>query len=117
MQAVLATVRAKLPRAHILALGLYPRGRTVDGWRTGRQPGEFSGRIDYVNAKLAAAAAADPRLTFLDCSRVFLARDGHIMHDLMPDYLHPSEHGAAALASCLAPAVHKLVAAADAAQQ
>jgi beta-glucosidase len=109
MQAVLQTVRAKLPRSQILALGLYPRGRTVAGWRTGLQPSEFSSRIETINMQLQAASLTNHRLHYLDCSSVFLDEHGDIVPALMPDFLHPSQRGAAALAQCLAPAINRLI--------
>eukprot|EP01052_Picozoa_sp_SAG31_P066375 SAG31_NODE_25177_length_466_cov_1.258856_1_plen_136_part_10 len=103
IEAVLTTLHQKLPRAQILMLGLYPRGRTVDGWRTKLQPGEFSERMQSINAALLAGSKRDSKVHFVDCNAVFLDEGGNIRPDLMPDFLHPSKSGAEALTECLAP--------------
>jgi len=79
-----AEIRARLPRAKVLLLAIFPRGATLD------DPLRIVN--DRVNALLPALA--DGRhVVFLDINRAFLAPDGTLSKAVMPDLLHPNAHG------------------------
>ena len=46
-----------------------------------------------VNKRLAAAAAKDSNVTYLDCGQPFFASPTELNHDLLPDALHPNADG------------------------
>lgn len=96
---LVARIREKVPAASIVLMGVFPRGA---------EPTDpFRASITEVNARLAARAASFPRLTFLDIGQNFLAADGTLRADLMPDYLHPAEAGYAVWAEALAPLLRR----------
>ena len=59
-------------------------------------------RVAETNELLAGLASMDG-VTFRDIGDAFLAEDGSIPSDIMPDFLHPSEKGYAVFADQLAP--------------
>jgi beta-glucosidase len=66
-------------------MGVLPRGhRPTDGYRA---------PITALNAILARELAAQRDTTFLDIGPRFLATDGSMSPELMPDGVHPSENG------------------------
>ncbi len=81
--AILGEVRQRLPKAHILLMGIFPRGKPGDSIRE---------RITATNAELRRLADR-PDITFLDLGPRFLAEDGSIPKDLMGDGLHPGSKG------------------------
>ena len=53
---------------------------------------------------------ADSQTVFyMDIGEYLTTADSTITADVMPDFLHPSQRGAAALAQCLAPEINRLV--------
>lgn len=95
--AVVEQLRARLPQAKILLLAIFPRGEKPD------HPQRV--QIDQINPELAKLA--DGRsVRYLDIGDKFLAPDGTLPKEIMPDFLHPSAKGyeiwAAALKAPLA---------------
>ena len=82
--AVVGAIRRKLPAAKILLLGIFPRGNRSD------DPLRLA-----VNATNTIIAGLADRKTafYLDVGPKFLAADGTLPGDLMPDYLHPNARG------------------------
>lgn len=78
-------VRQKCPQAHLLVMGVFPRGAKPDD--------PFRAPITALNTLLAASLAGLPDTTFLDIGSRFLAPDGSLPRDMMPDGIHPSEAG------------------------
>ena len=84
VHAILTTLRTRLPATKILLLGLFPRTASAD---------DPIRRINgAVNDRLQAYAD-NQHIFFLDLSRHFLDSRGHLSQDLMPDFVHPNEHG------------------------
>ncbi len=84
VKAILTTLRTRLPQTQILLLAVFPRGVSDD------DPLRRVNRA--VNERLRAFA--DQRhVFFLDLSQRFLNDHGRLSEDVMPDRLHPSEHG------------------------
>lgn len=84
VQAIVTLLRAKLPEAKILLLGIFPRGATsTDSIRLVNES---------INARLRGFADGQ-HLFYTDLGHLFLDRDGGLKRDLMPDLLHPNEQG------------------------
>ena len=82
--AVVAAVRRKAPAAKVLLLGVFPRDKTA-GTAFRKTIAEANGVI----AKLADGKA----VVYRDIGPAFLAADGTLPADVMPDALHLSEKG------------------------
>ncbi|HEY5504389.1 MAG TPA: GDSL-type esterase/lipase family protein, partial [Sedimentisphaerales bacterium] len=81
--AVFHDLRAKLPDTKILLLAIFPRGD--GGPEQQAQIGE---------ANVAIAKLDDGKMVkFLDLGKKFLDPDGTLPKSVMPDLLHPNEHG------------------------
>ncbi|KQS02215.1 hypothetical protein ASG11_15695 [Sphingomonas sp. Leaf357] len=82
--AVVEAIRRKLPGARILLLGIFPRGNRSD------DPLRLA--VNATNT-LIAGLADRKTVFYLDVGPEFLAPDGTLPGDLMPDYLHPNARG------------------------
>ena len=92
--AVVASLRERLPSARILLLAVFPRDE---------KPGTgMRKKILELNPKLAALADGTA-VSYLDLGPKFLAADGTLPKDVMPDFLHLSEKGYAIWAEALEP--------------
>ncbi len=98
--AVVHGLRARLPESKMLLLAIFPRN----------QPDSLErGQVRQINQ--AIANLADGRhVTFLDIGDKFLAADGSIPAEIMPDGLHPSERGYGIWAEAMEPTLRKLLA-------
>jgi len=76
-------IRARVPFAKILLLGIFPRGQKGDPYR---------GEITRVNARIAKLDDGK-HVHYLDIGAKFLQRDGALSKDIMPDLLHPTAKG------------------------
>lgn len=77
-------IRKHLPKTKILLLAIFPRGATPDdGQRVNNEK---------VNAMLPKLAD-DKHVFFLNMNKAFLAPDGTLSKDIMPDLLHPNAAG------------------------
>lgn len=82
--AVVNTLRTKLPSAKILLLAIFPRGENLE------DPNRR--QVNEVNRSLAKLGDGK-NVRFLDLGPKFLAPDGTLPKDIMPDLLHPGEKG------------------------
>ncbi len=80
----IAEIRKRLPKAKILLLAIFPRGEKPDD--TLRVLNE------KVNAMLPKLAD-NKHVFFLNMNKAFLAPDGTLSKDIMPDLLHPNAEG------------------------
>ena len=81
---IVKTLRTKLPATKILLLAIFPRAEKPDDPQR-RQVNEINTAI----AKLADGKT----VRFLDLGPKFLAADGTLPAEIMPDFLHPGEKG------------------------
>ena len=81
--AVVLELQRDFPRAKILLLGVFPRGRPNDPVRA---------TIAEINRTIAKLHDGE-RVHYLDIGARFLAPDGTIPADVMSDLLHPSAKG------------------------
>jgi lysophospholipase L1-like esterase len=90
----------RCPQAHLLLLGIFPRGASATD--------PFRARITSINQKIAPLGDGK-RVTYLDIGSKFLQPDGTLTKDIMPDYLHPSAKGYEIWASAIQPIVDQYV--------
>jgi lysophospholipase L1-like esterase len=78
-------LKRRLPMSRILLMKIFPRGA---------QPSNpIRKSIETTNRLLEQRFERDPIVKVLDVSRRFLAEDGSIPAELMPDQVHPSDRG------------------------
>jgi lysophospholipase L1-like esterase len=80
---VVAALRARLPDTKLLLVGIFPRGQTFNYQR---------GQVTQVNQTIRKLADGE-NVLWLDFGHEFLAADGSLPKDIMPDSLHLSEKG------------------------
>lgn len=95
---VVERIQAKCPRAQVILMAIFPRGRGTTN--ADRQA------IEEIN-RMLAPLGQKPRVTLLDITAKWLAADGSVSAELMPDYLHPNEKGYAVWAEALRPLLPK----------
>lgn len=84
IQAILTTLRTRLPRTKVLLLGVFPRSASADD-PLRRLNAAINDRLRHY--------ADNQQVFFLDLSPRFLDDWERLSQDLMPDYLHLSERG------------------------
>jgi len=97
--AVVAAVQERLPGATVVLNALLPRGTPDDPLRA---------KLAEVNARIQPLADGT-RVRWLDAGPGFLAPDGTIPAELMPDGLHPSAAGYEVWTTALRPLLDELV--------
>ena len=97
--AICAELHRRAPAAHILLLGIFPRGKTPDATR---------GKVDAVNQRIASLDGTNG-VTYLDIGKTFLEADGSISDEIMYDYLHPSAKGYARWTAAMSPTLNRLL--------
>jgi beta-glucosidase len=93
-------LQQRLPDTKILLLAIFPRGEKAD------DPLRLLN--DKVNA-IIAGYADGKKIFFADINQDFLAPDGTLSKDIMPDLLHPNERGYEIWARAMAPALQRLM--------
>jgi lysophospholipase L1-like esterase len=83
VQAVVRELRTKLPESKLLLLSIFPRGTIDDPQRA---------QVALVNTVIAKLDDGK-MVKWLDISSKFLESDGTLSTNVMPDLLHPNEHG------------------------
>ncbi len=96
---VVSQVRADFPHAHVLLLGILPRGPAGSPLR---------GEITQVNAALARLESGSD-VHFVDIGKAFVNPDGTIPATLMADRTHPTPAGYEVFASALAPTLRAML--------
>jgi len=92
--AVVERAQAKCPRAQVILMAVFPRGKGATN--------PERERLNAINQRLAPLAQK-PRITFLDITTKWLTPEGEVAAELMPDRLHPNEKGYAVWADALRP--------------
>jgi beta-glucosidase len=81
--AIVLEMRQRFPDAKILLLGIFPRAN----------PGDMIRKTVLGVNPIIAKLHDGTHVFYLDIGEKFLAADGTIPDDVMPDKLHPSEKG------------------------
>jgi N-acetylglucosamine-6-sulfatase len=84
LRLIVQEFRTRQPQARVLLLGIFPRG--VEATHQYRAP------IKDINSKLAKLAD-NKQIYFMDIGDKFLAADGTLTPEIMPDALHPNFKG------------------------
>lgn len=100
VKAIVDKLRAKLPQTKVLVLAIFPRG--ADNNDPLRQ---INAKTNEIIAKLADNQA----VFYLDIGPKFVAADGTLSKDIMPDLLHLSAKGYVIWAEAIEPMVAKLM--------
>lgn len=100
VEAIVKSLRAKLPKTKILVLAIFPRGADVNDVR----------RKVNVAANLIIAKQADGEMVhFLDIGDKFLNADGTLSKEIMPDLLHLNDKSYATWAEAIEPKLKELM--------
>ena len=83
-RAIINEFLKRQPQAKVLLLGIFPRGAAADN--------PFRASIKAINEKLATFAD-NKRVFYMDIGDRFLAADGTLPVEIMPDGLHPNTAG------------------------
>ncbi len=100
VEAVVASLRHKFPAAKILLMGIFPRAEKPDH--------DFRRRIAQANARIAQLHDGNT-VHYLDIGDKFLAPDGTLPKEIMPDFLHLSPKGYEIYAEAITPTLKKLL--------
>ncbi|MBX6314965.1 MAG: GDSL family lipase [Isosphaeraceae bacterium] len=105
IEAVVETLRAKLPDSKILLLGVFPRAASREKDATEAAPDPRTFEINKRIAKLDDGKM----VKFLDISQHFLNEEGKIPKELMPDFLHLSSKGYRIWAEAMEPTLWEMM--------
>jgi lysophospholipase L1-like esterase len=97
---IIEEFKKRQPQAKVLLLGVFPRGAPADN--------PFRATIKEMNGKLAKLAD-NRQVFFKDIGDRFLAADGTLPADVMPDGLHPNAKGYQIWADAIRDDVKKLM--------
>ena len=98
---IVQTLRSKLPQTTVLLLGIFPRGAKADD--------SARARIKAINTELQQLDDGGKTVKYLDIGDKFLAADGSLPRDVMPDALHPNEMGYQIWAEAMAPTLAEMM--------
>ena len=101
VEKIVSLMREKCPKSKILLLAVFPRGKAD-------APPKQMDTIHAVNERIAKLDDGK-MITFLDINKVFLGADGKVPAEIMPDFLHPNEHGYELWADAMEPTLAKML--------
>jgi lysophospholipase L1-like esterase len=99
IKAIVAKLRKELPETKILLLAIFPRGAKPNPQR----------EKNAQASKLASEVADGKMVHYLDIGEKFLADDGTLTKEIMPDLLHLSPKGYEIWADAIEPKVAELM--------
>ena len=97
--AICKLIQAKCPKTKILMLAIFPRNADPSPQR------EKNAKA----SQLASKIADNKTIFYLDINDKFLAADGKLPKEIMPDFLHPNEAGYKIWAEAMEPKVAELM--------
>lgn len=100
IQAILTTLRTRLPDTKILLLAVFPRGFSAD---------DRLRRVNQAVNEQLPAFADERQVFFLNLNRRFLDDNGRLPEEMMPDALHPGERGYRVWAEGMEDTIKKLM--------
>jgi lysophospholipase L1-like esterase len=86
IRTIINDIHERSPRSKVLLLAIFPRSEKPDGARAKNE------EVNKLIAKFATFAETR-KVAYLDINAKFLAPDGTLPKDIMPDFLHPNEKG------------------------
>jgi lysophospholipase L1-like esterase len=99
IKAIVEETRRRVPKTHILLLGVFPRDP---------KPSSTRDRLKSVNEKIARLDDGS-HVRFLDIGKAFLNADGTISKEVMPDFLHLSAKGYGIWAEAMEPTLRSML--------
>jgi len=84
VMAIVKEIHARSPHTKVLLLAVFPRGEKPNAQRD---------KLKQVNSTIAKLDDGGKMVKYLDIGDKFLAADGMLTKDIMPDFLHLSEKG------------------------
>ncbi|ACE82897.1 beta-glucosidase Cel3D [Cellvibrio japonicus] len=100
IQLLLSEIQQRLPNSRVLLLAIFPRDANADG--------QLRQNNEKTNA-LIAGLADKRKVFFRNINAQFLAKDGELPVDIMPDLLHPNEKGYAIWAKAIEQDIQSLM--------
>lgn len=101
---IVEQIHQKLPNTKLLLLGIFPRGADPADPKVAA----MREKIKTVNAELAKLDDGD-KTRYLDIGDKFLAPDGKLPAEVMPDALHPKAKGYAIWAEAMQPLLEQMM--------
>jgi len=98
--AIVKELREKLPETKILLLAVFPRGPKADD--------PYRAQIKQVNDAIAKLDDGK-NVKYLDIGDKFLAPDGELTKEIMPDALHPNAKGYEIWADAVGPSLDEML--------
>lgn len=98
--AIVEKLRDRLPETKILLLGIFPRGAS---------PADSRRQVNEKTNQLVSKLHDGKHVFYLDIGKQFLAEDGTLSKEIMPDLLHLSEKGYTIWAESIEPHVARLM--------
>ena len=98
---ILDLLRDRSPDSEILLLSVFPRGEKPEDRKRVINLG--------VNKLVKEFAATDDKIHWLDLTSTFLADDGILPKEVMPDFLHPQAKGYRMWARAMEPTLQELL--------
>lgn len=99
VRAILDVLAQRMPETRIVLHGVFPRGRSPFD----------AGRVNNIGINQIIRRFADgEKVRYLDIGDRFLAEDGALLEELMPDFLHPNANGYRIWAEALEPTLEEL---------
>ena len=100
VKAIVEKLRTKLPDTKVLVLAIFPRGADKD---------DAKRKVNEGANEIIKKSADDKMVFFLDIGPKFLAADGTLSKETMPDLLHLNEASYRTWAESIEPSVKKLM--------
>lgn len=100
IRTIVETLRKKMPETKILTLAIFPRDA---------EPGTPMRTINSAVNEKIKTLADNQHVFYLDINQTFLDSEGRLSTDIMPDLLHPNEHGYQLWAKAMEPTLAKLL--------
>ena len=109
IEAIVKELRRQRPDMQILLLGVFPRaGTRIAKDATEAKADQLQPKIKQINERIAKLDDGK-NVVYLDIGDKFLASDGSLPKDIMPDYLHLSKKGYEIWAKSVAPTLAKML--------
>lgn len=106
VKAVTQKVHEKLPESKVLLLGIFPRG--ANATEVNGKPAMIRAKLQAINANLAKMDDGE-KTRYLEIWNEFLAPDGSLSRDIMPDSLHPNTRGYEIWAEAMRPMLENML--------
>jgi lysophospholipase L1-like esterase len=109
VEAIVCTLRTKLPETKVLLLAIFPRG-SDEQRKDKTQNADFNSQWakNDKTSRLASQLADGKMVVYLDINKKFLDKKGILTREVMPDLLHLSEKGYRIWGQAILPTLEKM---------